>query len=258
MKTLQRASDPAPTSLAAISAALEDKSPEQILRWAIATFYPGLTMATAFGAEGCVLMAMLSEIRPQGRNVRVFNLETGYQFPETLELRERIRERYGITVEYVRAAEPVVAMERRLGGPIYATDPDECCRLRKIEPLKRAVDGYTAWISAIRRDQTPDRALAKIVEWDSKFGLVKINPLANWTKRDVWTYITINEVPYNPLHDQGYSSIGCWPCTRAIQHGEDERAGRWANFIKLECGLHSRPVRSGEREEIEAGVAAAR
>lgn len=226
-----------PEALRCLSDMLEEKSPEEILRWAVGQYYPRLTMATAFGAEGCVLLAMLAAIEPR---VRVFNLDTGYQFPETLELRERIRVRYGIAVELVRPEETVEEMEGRFGGPLYGTDPDGCCRMRKIEPLKRALAGYDAWITAIRRDQTPDRARAGIVEWDSKFQLVKINPLANWTRKDVWAYIHVNEVPYNPLHDRGYLSIGCWPCTRPVQPGEDERAGRWANFAKLECGLHTR------------------
>jgi phosphoadenosine phosphosulfate reductase len=240
MELLEKTSAPSWEELKAISDSLEDKTPEEILRWAVATYHPKLTMATAFGAEGCALLAMLSQIEPNGRNVRVFNLETGYQFPETLELRERIREQYGITVEYVRAEESVEAMERRFGGPIYGTNPDECCRIRKIEPLKRAVVGYDAWISAIRRDQTAARANAGIVEWDAKFNLVKVNPLANWTKQDVWTYIYVNEAPYNPLHDKGYPSIGCWPCTRAVQAGENDRAGRWSQLVKIECGLHTR------------------
>ncbi len=231
---------PTREELQAISESLEGCSPEEILRWAVETYHPHLTMATAFGAEGCVLLAMLAQIEPHGRDVRVFNLETGYQFAETLALREQIREQYGIEVEYVRPTETVEEMERRFGGPIHGTRPDECCRIRKIEPLRQAVKGYHAWFSAIRRDQTPDRRRAGIVEWDEKFNLVKISPLANWTSGDVWAYIRINEVPYNPLHDQGYPSIGCRPCTRAVQVGEDERAGRWSNFAKLECGLHSR------------------
>ena len=231
---------PSPAELKAYSDALEDSSPEEILQWAVEKYAPSLTMATAFGAEGCVLMAMLSQVAPNGKDVRIFNLETGYQFKETLELRERIREKYGIEVEYVRAAESVAQMELRFGGPIYGTNSDECCRIRKIEPQKLAIEGYSAWISAIRRDQSPARAGAGIVEWDAKFNLVKVNPLANWTKGDVWAYITVNEVPYNPLHDQGYPSVGCWPCTKAVKPGEDERAGRWAGTAKLECGLHTR------------------
>ncbi len=231
---------PSLPELQAINESLEESSPEQILQWAVDTYHPRLTMATAFGADGCVLLAMLSQVEPHGRSVRVFNLETGYQFQETLDLRERIKAQYGIEVEYVRAVETVEEMERRFGGPIYGTHPDECCRIRKVEPLKRAVAGYAAWLSGIRRDQTPDRSRARIVDWDEKFNLVKIIPLARWTNGDVWAYIRINEVPYNSLHDQGYPSIGCWPCTRAIQVGEGERAGRWSNFAKLECGLHSR------------------
>jgi phosphoadenosine phosphosulfate reductase len=220
-----------------ISDELEEKSPQDILRWATREYGSKLTMATAFGAEGCALIAMLAEIQP---DIHIFNLETGYQFPETLELRERIKERYGIEVAFVRAEESVEAMEQRFGGPIYGTRPDECCRIRKVEPLKKAVKGWDAWISAIRRDQTPDRARSGIVEWDAKFNLVKVNPLANWTKKDVWRYISEYDVPYNPLHDQGFPSIGCWPCTRAVGAGQDDRAGRWTGFAKLECGLHSR------------------
>ncbi len=220
-----------------VSAELETCTPQEILRWAVREYHPRLTMATAFGAEGCAIIAMLSEIQP---DVRIFNLDTGYQFAETLELRERIKDRYGIEVELVRARESVEEMEARFGGPIYNRQPDLCCHIRKIEPLKEAIQGYDAWISAIRRDQTPDRRRAGIVEWDQKFGLVKVNPLANWTKRDVWRYITDNDVPYNPLHDQGFPSIGCWPCTRSVAAGQDDRAGRWAGFAKLECGLHTK------------------
>src|SRR5258706_322520 len=228
---------PSQIELKHISDSLETAEPKQILEWAVKEYHPRLTMATAFGPEGCVILALLAEINP---SVRVFNLETGYQFSETLELRERIFERYGIEVEYVRAEETIEQMEVRFSGPIYGSNPNECCRIRKVEPLKQAVKGYDAWISAIRRDQTFARSRAGIVEWDSKFELVKINPLANWTKTDVWRYVTENDVPYNPLHDQGYASIGCWPCTNPVSDGEDDRAGRWAGSVKTECGLHTR------------------
>lgn len=240
MTTLERPTAPSPEELKALSDRFEQSEPHEILQWAVETYGVGLTMATAFGAEGCALLAMLGTQVPNGRSVHVFNLETGYQFAETLELRERIAAKYGIEVEYVRAPETVVEMEARFGGPIYGTNPDECCRIRKVAPLKDALVGYTAWITAIRRDQTSHRAQADIVEWDPKFNLVKINPLANWSKKDVWAYITINEAPYNPLHDQGYPSIGCFPCTRPVALNEDERSGRWATSAKLECGLHTR------------------
>ena len=228
-----------PEQIAAACRALEGKPPQEILRWAVETFHPRLTMATAFGPEGNCIIHMLADVQRQtGKAVRIFNLNTGYQFPETLELRERIKDRYGIEVEYVRPEHTVEEYEKKHGGPLYVLDPDRCCKDNKLTPLKKAVVGYDAWISAIRKDQTPDRAQASVVQWDAKFSLVKVNPLLHWTKNDVWKFITKNDVPYNPLHDQNYPSIGCWPCTRAVNPGEDERAGRWAGLKKKECGLH--------------------
>jgi phosphoadenosine phosphosulfate reductase len=228
--------------IADASAKLAGATPQAILRWAVQTFFPKLTMATAFGAEGCCIMHMLAEIEPR---VRIFNLETGYQFPETLELRERIKERYGIEVEYVRPEMSVEEYEAEHGGPLYRIRPDQCCHDRKVLPLRRAVEGYEAWISAIRRDQTSHRAGAGVVQWDAKFSLVKINPLIGWTRSDVWRFVLDHEIPYNPLHDQGYPSIGCKPCTIAVGEGADERAGRWAGSAKKECGLHVIEVRDG-------------
>jgi phosphoadenosine phosphosulfate reductase len=222
--------------LAEASRRLEGARPQEVLRWAVERFFPRLTMATAFGPEGCAILHMLAEIEPR---VRIFNLDTGYQFAETLQLRDRIAERYGIEVELVRADTTVAQYEAAHGGPVYAHDPDRCCHDRKIVPLRRAVEGYDAWISSIRADQSAHRARADVVGWDRKFGLVKVNPLLHWTHRDVWAFIVANKVPYNPLHDQGYPSIGCWPCTRAVAPGQDERAGRWAGQAKTECGLHS-------------------
>jgi phosphoadenosine phosphosulfate reductase len=221
--------------IAAASATLTGQTPQAILRWAVEAFHPRLTMATAFGAEGCCLIHMLAEIEPA---VRLFNLDTGYQFAETLELRERIKERYGMAVEMIQPEMTVAEYEAEHGGPLYIHRPDQCCHDRKILPLRQAVAGYDAWLSAIRSDQTEHRAIAGVVQWDAKFKLVKINPLLGWTKKDVWNFVMKHDVPYNPLHDQGYPSIGCWPCTRAVQAGEDERAGRWAGKVKKECGLH--------------------
>jgi phosphoadenosine phosphosulfate reductase len=221
--------------IADVNRMLEGSSPQLIMRWAVTEFHPRLTMATAFGVEGCCLIHMLAEIEP---NVRIFNLETGYQFPQTLELRERIRERYGIEVELVRPDLTVAEYASSNGGPLYGIRPDQCCHDRKIVPLRRALTGYEAWVSAIRRDQTADRALADVVQWDAKFGLVKVNPLLSWSKSQVWRFVLENDVPYNPLHDQGYPSIGCWPCTRAVTAGADDRSGRWAGTEKTECGLH--------------------
>jgi phosphoadenosine phosphosulfate reductase len=231
-----------PEEITRASLELKEATPQQVLRWAVATFFPRLTMATAFGAEGCCILHMLAEIEPR---VRVFNLDTGYQFPETLAVRERIRERYGVEVEYVRPEQTVEEYEAEHGGPLYRIRPDQCCHDRKIVPLRRAVAGYAAWISAIRKDQTADRGRADVVQWDAKFGLVKINPLLTWTRKDVWDFVLNNDVPYNPLHDQGYPSIGCQPCTRPVGEGEDERAGRWSGTAKKECGLHVIEVSGG-------------
>jgi phosphoadenosine phosphosulfate reductase len=223
--------------LARQSQLLEKASPEAVIAWAVSRYFPKLTMATAFGPEGCVILSMIAKIEPK---VHVFNLDTGYQFKETLELRDRIAERYGIEVVLARSELTVAEYEAANGGPVYKTDPDRCCRQRKIEVLHGAVRGFHAWMSGIRRDQSPHRAAAPIVGWDKKFGLVKVSPLANWTKKDVWKRITEENIPYNPLHDQGYTSIGCWPCTRAVMFGEDERAGRWSGTAKTECGLHTK------------------
>src|SRR5262245_54816186 len=218
------------------SAKLELAEPQDILRWASERFAPRFTMATAFGPEGMVLIHMLAEVAP---HTHIFNLDTGYQFQETLDLREEVKRRYGIEVELKRPATTVEQYEQILGGPLYRTNPDQCCADRKVKVLHQAVLGMHAWASAIRRDQSADRAKVPIVGWDKKFGLVKVSPLANWTKQDVWGLITRSNIPYNPLHDQGYTSIGCWPCTRAVLVGEDERAGRWSGFAKTECGLHT-------------------
>jgi phosphoadenosine phosphosulfate reductase len=219
-----------------VNTRLAGATPHEIIRWAADRFYPRLTMATAFGAEGCVLLHVLAEIEPR---VRVFNLDTGYQFRQTLELRDRIAERYGIEVELIRPDTTVAEYEQRHGGPLYVSNPDQCCYDRKIVPLRRALVGYESWITAIRADQTAHRSAARIVGPDPRFGLVKINPLFTWTRRDVWAFLVTHKVPYNSLHDEGYASIGCWPCTRAVAAGEDERAGRWAGQAKTECGLHS-------------------
>jgi phosphoadenosine phosphosulfate reductase len=215
---------------------LEDARPQEIIAWAAERYGRKLTMATAFGPEGCVILHMLAEIDP---GVYVFNLDTGYQFEETLQLRDRIAKRYGIEVELRRPATTVEQYEAINGGPVYRTDPHRCCMERKVTVLRQAIVGMDAWMSGIRRDQSPDRAGSPIVAWDMKFGLVKVSPLANWTKADVWKFITDHDVPYNPLHDQGYTSIGCQPCTRAVLFGEDDRAGRWSGTAKTECGLHT-------------------
>jgi phosphoadenosine phosphosulfate reductase len=231
--------DPSATlreELARASRSLEASSPAEIIAWAVERFGDRLTMATAFGPEGCLIIHWLAAIAP---GTFVFNLETGYQFPETLALRDQIAVRYGVEVSLERPATSVEEYERANGGPLYRTEPDRCCGDRKLAVIRRVLTGFDAWMSGIRRDQSADRAASPIVGWDHKFDVVKISPLANWTKAMVWDAIVREQVPYNPLHDRGFVSIGCAPCTRAVGADEDERAGRWSGTAKTECGLHS-------------------
>ena len=223
--------------LARQSASLESAEPHEIIRFAVERYGNKLTMATAFGPEGCAIIHWLASIAP---HTYIFNLDTGYQFQETLQLRDTIANRYGVNVVLEQPETTVAEYERIHGGPLYRTDSHRCCGDRKIAVIGRVLTRFDAWMSGIRRDQSVDRAAAAIVGWDTKFGVVKISPLANWTKAKVWDLIIRENIPYNPLHDQGYVSIGCFPCTRAITTDDDERAGRWSGTAKTECGLHVR------------------
>ena len=214
---------------------LENATPQTVLKWAIQEFGSEVALATGFGAEGCVLVDMVARIDPA---TRIFYLDTDLLFPETYALRDQLAERYGVRFERRSAVRSLEQQTLRHGEKLWERDPDLCCRLRKVEPLKQMLSGLRAWITAIRRDQSPARVNAKVVDHDAKFGLIKVNPLAGWARQQVWKYIVENDVPYNKLHDQGYSSIGCRPCTTAVQGNEDQRAGRWRGFQKTECGLH--------------------
>ena len=223
--------------LRAISAVLEKARPELTLRWALEEYGSSVALATGFGAEGCVLVSMLASLNP---GARMFYLDTELLFPETYALRDRLEKRYGVHFERRSTAISLAEQEARFGARLWERQPDECCRLRKVEPLRAMLNGLDAWITAIRREQSATRAAAAIVERDEQFGLIKINPLAAWSSEDVWDYIKEHDVPYNALHDQGYKSIGCTPCTTPVQIGEDPRAGRWRGMIKTECGIHQR------------------
>ena len=172
----------------------------------------------------------------------------GLLFPETYELWQDLESYYGITIEGVRPAQSVAAQAVAHGDALWEREPSRCCELRKVAPLRQALADRDAWISAIRRDQTSTRSTARAVEWDARFGLVKINPLVRWTKRQVWDYIRAYGVPYNALHDRGYPSIGCAPCTGPVRLGESDRAGRWRGLDKTECGLHVTLRTSGALE----------
>jgi phosphoadenosine phosphosulfate reductase len=213
----------------------ESWSPEEVLRWGFATFGDKIEMATGFGSEGMVLLDIALRVNPK---LRVFTTDTGFLFPETYELKVRVEERYGIRIEQLESKLTPAKQQETYGAELWKRDADQCCALRKVEPLRAKLKTLHAWITAIRREQTAVRAKAGKIEWDEKFDLVKLNPIADWTHKQVWDYITENDVPYNPLHDRGYPSIGCTHCTRAVLPGEDLRAGRWAGLEKTECGLH--------------------
>ncbi len=210
-------------------------SAQRVLSWAFAIFGKNVAISSAFGAEGMVLIDMASRVHP---DFRLFTIDTELLFPETYSLMDRIEEKYGVTIERVFSALSPEEQERAHGAALWARDPDRCCDLRKVEPLRRKLGELDAWITSIRRDQTSARAGAHKIEWDARFGLIKINPLVDWTSKQVWRYIHDHDVPYNELHNQDYPSIGCTHCTRAVAPGEDPRAGRWPGFAKTECGLH--------------------
>lgn len=227
--------DVAAGELAVISEKFESQPPETVLRWAFAELGPDIALATGFGAEGCVLIDMVSRIT---RGARIFYLDTDLLFPETYALRDQLAARYDIRFERVKTRLSLNAQAAAFGERLWASDPDRCCHLRKVEPLREVLSGLRAWITAIRRDQTTARANAGIVERDAKFDLIKINPLAAWSAEAVWDYIEQNDVPYNLLYNHGYRSIGCAPCTSPVQIGQDARVGRWPDRCKTECGLH--------------------
>jgi phosphoadenosine phosphosulfate reductase len=212
--------------IADLQNAAENWTPQRTLAWAFETFGNGVAISSAFGAEGMVLIDIASRVR---KDFRLFTMDTEFLFPETYSLMDRIEERYGIAIEKVYPALSPEEQERTHGTALWSRNPDFCCNLRKVEPLRRKLSELSAWTTSIRRDQTSARASARRIEWDANFGLAKINPIVDWTSKQVWRYIHDHDVPYNQLHDQDYPSIGCTHCTRA---------GRWPGFAKTECGLH--------------------
>jgi phosphoadenosine phosphosulfate reductase len=219
----------------AVQAAADTWGAEVALRWAFDRLGREVALVSAFGPEGMVLIDLAARIQ---RGFRLITIDTGFLFPETHKLMAEAEERYGVAIEKVRPELSPGEQEIVHGLELWKRDPDRCCGLRKVEPLRRKLTELRGWITSIRQNQTAARAGARKLEWDTKFGLVKINPLADWTAAEIWDYIRKNDVPYNELHDRGYPSLGCTHCTRAIGPGEDERAGRWPGFAKTECGLH--------------------
>ncbi len=224
-----------PTEVDDLAGRFEPLPAEDVLAWAADRFAGRIVLTCSWQLQSSVLLHMLSTM---GADVRVVELDTGLLFPETYATRDALIARYGVQVERIAPRRTVEEQAQDEGPELWGREPDRCCGLRKVEPLERALTGMDAWITGIRRAQSPTRAGARKVQLDARRGVVKIQPLVDWDDERVRGYLYANDVPYNPMHDRGYPSIGCMPCTRAVAEGEDARAGRWAGTGKTECGLH--------------------
>ncbi len=214
--------------------------PQRLIEWALARFESWkIVVTTGFGMEGCALVDMIART---GAGLTITYLDTHFFFPETRALRDELASRYPhLRFENAGTALTPEEQERQYGPELWRTDPDRCCMLRKVAPMWALMESADVWLTGIRRDQSPARANTQVVEWDWRFDALKVNPLAYWTRKHVWEYIREHGVPYNPLHERGYPSIGCTHCTRAVpgsEIGEYSRDGRWADMDKTECGLH--------------------
>ncbi|MCU0307573.1 MAG: phosphoadenylyl-sulfate reductase [Thermoleophilia bacterium] len=230
-----RALPMSPAEVDALAEEFEPRPAEDVLAWAVDRFAGRIVLTCSWQQQSSVLLDMCSRL---GADIRVVELDTGLLFPETYATRDALIARYGVTVERVDPLRTVAEQAEDEGPELWAREPDRCCGLRKVEPLERALTGMDAWVTGIRRAQSPTRAGARKVQLDARRGVVKIQPLVDWDDERVKGYLFAHDVPYNPLHDQGYPSIGCVPCTRRVAEGEDARAGRWAGTGKTECGLH--------------------
>ncbi|TDD85483.1 phosphoadenylyl-sulfate reductase [Actinomadura darangshiensis] len=215
------------------AAALEGAPTLEVIRWAAATFGERICLTSSM--SDAALIHLVSKVKP---GIDVLFVDTGYHFAETVGTRDAVEAVYPVNVINVTPSRTVEEQETALGPRLHGRNPDLCCHLRKVEPLGRALEGYMAWFSGIRRDETASRRDRRVVEWDRKRGMVKVNPILDWTQDDMHNYIEDNGVIVNPLHYDGYPSIGCEPCTRPVAPGEDPRSGRWAGMGKTECGIH--------------------
>ena len=205
----------------------------EVLAWADEQFGSGWCVTSSMA--DAVVPHLASRVRP---GVDVLFLDTGYHFAETIGTRDAVAATLPVTVRTITPKRTVSEQDASFGPRLYERNPDQCCALRKVMPLRESLTSYAAWASGLRRDEIATRADTKVVEWDARRSMVKLNPIAAWTQADVDAYIAENGVLVNPLLSDGYGSVGCAPCTRRIAHGEDARAGRWAGTSKIECGLH--------------------
>jgi phosphoadenosine phosphosulfate reductase len=236
--------DTKPQDVQKVAEMLKDAHPLEIMRWGVERLGAELlTLACSFGAEDVVLVDLLAQLDAP---VEIFYLDTNLHFAETYQVRDHLQEKYR-NLRF-RQVLPELSLDEQAAQwdeQLWRANPTKCCQLRKVAPLRQTLADFTGWITGIRREQSPTRATSEVVEWDESFNMWKLNPLAYWRQVQVWDYIRAHEVPYNPLHEQNYPSIGCAPCTQPVQPGEDPRAGRWAGFAKTECGLHQSEAENG-------------
>lgn len=229
---------PAASALAEMAEKFEGAAPQEILAWAIARYQPRIVLSCSFGGPTAIVaLDIVMSIAPA---TPVYYLDTDLLFPETHALIARVAERYGISPIKVTPELSLAEQAREHGDRLWERSPDDCCALRKVAPQERFLSSHDAWITGLRRDQAPTRMRTPVVQWDERFGLAKVNPLAAWDERMVWAYVRAHDLPYNELHDRGYPTLGCTMCTAAVKDGEPPRAGRWNGFAKVECGLHGK------------------
>lgn len=233
--------------IAALSAQFETKTAQEIIQWAVDEFAPQIAMSASFQTQSMPLVRMVTRVMP---GIKIFFLDTGYHFWDTLIFREHIQREWNLNVVdlYRDVRWDIFARQNTRTLPIQ--DPNLCCYIHKVQPMQKALSRVKAWISGIRRDQTPERAQAQILELQDD-GLLKVNPLLNWTKRDIQTYMADHHLPVHPLYERGYRSIGCAPCTIAVGLNDDDRAGRWAGRGKTECGLHTDMFKHKDLAEVK-------
>jgi phosphoadenosine phosphosulfate reductase len=213
----------------------ETAHPTEILQWAAENFWPNIAASSSFQTQGLPLLHMLHQVAPE---MPIIFIDTGYHFPQTLAFRDRMVHEWGLNLQIARATLTKTQLQQQYGSEPYRLNPDMCCYVNKVLPMKEAMRGLTAWISGIRRDQSLSRSKTRVLEVTAD-GVLRIHPMANWSEREVWQYIHEHNLPEHPLLAEGFMSIGCAPCTRPVFDGEDSRSGRWAGQAKTECGLHT-------------------
>ena len=224
------------TDYETLNQSLERKDSLEVLKWAYTTFGDELVYACSFGAEGMVLIDLISKIK---KDAKIVFLDTDFHFKETYSLIDEVKDRYpSLDIQLTKSDLTPEEQAAEYGDKLWTTNADLCCKLRKLIPLERELNKHKAWISGLRREQSPTRVNTQFVNQDNRFNSIKICPLIHWTEEEIWMYIKLHKLPYNELHDRNFPSIGCEYCTKPVKEGEDPRSGRWADSTKTECGLH--------------------